>query len=165
MTDLCKIGPVTITDAHLYEGNTFSYGNSATNTVASGSTIISKGQYSESFGFDIIVNNAEALQLKGIVEQCEIIWMDTSSDLTDNNYLQHKGWVVLIEVKTEIISPRLVQCSIVYIKVSDHESEYLTMDYSRGLYDGINLTPTYTITNTPTYQLQDDGSLKICIYG
>ena len=154
---LCTIGPVTITDAHLYDGNTFNYSNSATQTVASGSTITSKGQYTEEHGFDIICTNSEAIQLKGVVEMGEIVWMDTSNELTDNDYLQHKGWVVLTALMTELLNPNMVQCTINYIKISAHENEYLTMDYSRGIYDGLNITPTYTIAST-SYQLQEDGS-------
>jgi len=157
MTNLCTIGPVSITDANLYDGQTFNYSNSATKTVASGSSITTRGQYGEEFGFDIICTNSEALQLRGVVEMGEVIWMDTSNELTDNNFLQHKGWVVLTSLETELINPNMVQMSINYVKISDHENEYLTMDYSRGIYDGVNLVPSYTIATT-TYQLQEDGS-------
>jgi len=157
MTNLCTIGPVSITDANLYDGNTFNYTNSATKTVASGSSITTRGQYNEEYGFDIICTNGEALQLQGVVEMGEVIWMDTSNELTDNNYLQHKGWVVLTEIQTELLNPNMVQCSIGYLKISSHENEYLTMDYSRGIYDGINLVPSYTITATNNI-LTEDGS-------
>jgi hypothetical protein len=157
MTNLCTIGPVTITDANLYDGNTFNYTNSTTRTVTSGSSITTRGQFDEEYGFDIICTNSQFIQLQGVVEMGEIIWMDSSSELTDNNYLQHKGWVVLTELTSELLNPNMVQCSIKYIKISAHENEYLTMDYSRGIYDGISLNPSYTIANT-SYLLQEDGS-------
>jgi hypothetical protein len=157
MTDTCTIGPVSILDAHLFDANTFEFSNSATRVVSSGSTITTKGQFSESYKFEVICSYDEALQLKGLVEQGELVWMNTS-DLTDNNYLQHKGWVLLIGLSIELENPTtLAKCAIEYLKISDHEAEYLTMDYSRGFYDGINLVPTYDITTT-SYDLQDDGS-------
>ena len=157
MTDACTIGPVSITDAHLFDSNTFNFSNGATQIVSSGSTITSKGQFAEEYGFSLICTYEEALQLKGLVEMGEIIWMNTS-DLTDNDYLQHKGWVILTGLQLTLENPTtLCQAAITYVKISDHEAEYLTMDYSRGIYDGINLVPTYDITST-VYQLQDDGS-------
>ena len=151
MTDTATIGPVSILDAHLFDANTFEFGNSATRVVSSGSTITTKGQFSESYAFEIICSYDEALQLKGLVEQGELIWLNTS-DLTDNDYLQHKGWVLLTALSIELENPTtLAKCAIEYIKISDHEAEYLTMDYSRGIYDGINLVPTYNIT-APTYR-------------
>lgn len=157
MTDLCTIGPVSIEHAHLFDNNTFDFSNSATRVVSSGSTITTKGQFGEQYAFELICSYDEALQLKGIVEQGEVIWMNTS-DLTDNDYMQHKGWVVLTGATIDLENPTtLCNVKIEYIKISDHENEYLTMDYSRGVYDGINLTPTYDITTT-VYNLQEDGS-------
>jgi len=157
MTDVCTIGPVSIEFGHLYENNTFTFSNSATSTVASGSTIIQPGQYMEEYGFDLICSYDEALQLKGLIEQGRPIWMNTTSDLSDNNFFQHKGWVILTEMSIEHINNVTTQCSINYIKISDHENEYLTMDYSRGIYDGVNITPTYNIATT-SYSLQEDGT-------
>ena len=157
MTDICFIGPVSILEAHLYENNTFEFSNSAEQIVSSNSTITTRGQYSETYGFDVVCTYDEALQLKGVVEMGEMIWMNTS-DLTDNDYLQHKGWVLLTNLTMELENPtQLVSCSIEYIKISDHEAEYLTMDYSKGIYDGVSLTPEYSITTT-SYLLQEDGS-------
>jgi hypothetical protein len=157
MTDKCTIGPVSILDPHLFENNKFSFSNSAVSTVASGSTITTKGQYTEELGFDIIMTIDEALQVRGVVEMGEIVWLDTSSDLTDNNYFQHKGWVLLTSMVMEHLNPTYMTCSISYIKISDHADEYLTMDYTRGIYDGVNIEPTYDITST-VYDLQEDGS-------
>jgi hypothetical protein len=157
MTDVCTIGPVSVENAHIFDSNTFNFSNSAEQVVSSGSTITSKGQYSEEYEFEIICTYDEALQLKGVVEMGELIWMNTS-DLTDNDYLQHKGWVLLTNLTIELENPTtLVSCQISYVKISDHEAEYLTMDYSRGIYDGNNLTPGYDITTT-SYQLQEDGT-------
>jgi len=157
MADLCTIGPVSITDAHLFENNSFDFSNTATQIITSGSNITTGGQLQEEYGFDILCTADEALQLKGVVEQGQIIWMDTSSDLTDNNFLQHKGWVILTQLEISHMSPTILQCAITYIKISDHQAEYLTMDYSKGYYDGISLIPEYSITAT-NYQLQEDGS-------
>lgn len=158
MTDICFIGPVSIENAHIFDSNTFEFSNSAIQVVSSGSTLTTKGQYEESYEFEIICTYDEALQLKGVVEMGEMIWMNTS-DLTDNDYLQHKGWVLLTQLSIELENPTsLVSCQIQYIKISDHEAEYLTMDYSRGIYDGINLSPGYDITNPPIYQLQETGN-------
>ena len=157
MTDLCTIGPVSIEHAHLFDTNTFSFSNSASKIVSSGSSIVTKGQFGEEYGFELICSYDEALQLKGLVEQGELVWMNTS-DLTDNDYMQHKGWVVLTSLTIDLENPTsLCNVKLEYIKISDHDAEYLTMDYSRGVYDGINLTPTYNITTT-SYQLQEDGS-------
>lgn len=158
MTDLCTIGPVSVAEAHILDDSSWSYESSATQVVTSGATITNRGQYGESYSFAIICTVDEALQLKGVVEQGDIIWMNTATDLTDNDYLQHKGWVILTSLGIEELNPSGdVQCTITYIKISDYESEYLTMDYSRGLYDGINIEPTYDITST-VYQLNEDGS-------
>jgi hypothetical protein len=157
MADLCTIGPVSITDAHLFENNSFDFSNTATQIITSGSNITTGGQLQEEYGFDILCTADEALQLKGVVEQGQIIWMDTSSDLTDNNFLQHKGWVILTQLEISHMSPTILQCAITHIKISDHQAEYLTMDYSKGYYDGISLIPEYSITAT-NYQLQEDGS-------
>ena len=157
MADLCTIGPVSILDAHLFDNNTFSFSNSATQTITSGNNITTGGQLQEEYGFDLLCTADEALQLKGVVEQGQVIWIDTSSDLSDNNYLQHKGWVILTQLSIEHMSPTILQCSLSYIKISDHADEYLTLDYSRGIYDGINIEPGYDITAT-SYSLQEDGS-------
>ena len=53
MTDVCTIGPVSITDAHIFDSNTFEFSNSAQQIVSSGSTITSKGQYQEAYAFEI----------------------------------------------------------------------------------------------------------------
>lgn len=157
MTDLCTIGPVSVKDAHLFDTNTFEFSSNAKRTVASGTTLFNRGQYDETYGFDIICSYDEALQLKGIVEQGQIIWMNTS-DLTDNDYLQHKGWVLLTSLSVDLENPTsLVNCSIQYIKISDHEAEYLSMSYSRGIYDGVAIDPAYEPVST-VYRLQEDGS-------
>ena len=157
MTDICTIGPVSVENAHIFDSNTFEFSNSAERVVSSGSTITTKGQYQEAYEFEIICTYEDALQLKGVVEMGEMIWMNTS-DLTDNDFLQHKGWVILTSLTIELENPtQLVSCQIQYHKISDHEAEYLTMDYSRGIYDGINLVPDYDISAT-SYTLQDDGS-------
>lgn len=156
MTDLCTIGPVSITDANLADSNTFSFSNDASRTVASGTTLFNRGQFDEEYKFDIICSYDEALQLKGIVEQGEVIWMNTS-DLTDNDYFQHKGWVLLTSLDVSWENSLLAQCSIKYVKISDHEKEYLSMSYSRGIYDGVNIDPTYDPVST-VYQLNEDGS-------
>lgn len=150
MTDVCIIGPVSIENAHLFDSSSYSFSNSASRIVTPGATIIKRGNFDESYAFKIICTNDEALQLKGVVEQGEIIWMNTS-DLTDNDYLQHKGWVILTELSMSEENDFLVECTISYVKVSDYENEYLTMDYSRGIYDGINIEPSYEIVNTITY--------------
>lgn len=157
MTDLCTIGPVSIENAHLFDNNTFSFSNSASRIVSSGSTIVTKGQFDEKFSFELICSYDEALQLKGLVEQGELVYMNTS-DLTDNDYMQHKGWVILTGLTVDLENPTtLCNVKLEYIKISDHEKEYLTMDYSRGIYDGINLEPGYTISQT-VYQLQDPAT-------
>ena len=73
MTDLCTIGPVSIEHAHLFDSNTFSFSNSATRIVSSGSAIVTKGQFDEKYSFELICSYDEALQLKGLVEQGELV--------------------------------------------------------------------------------------------
>ena len=143
MTDLAKIGPISIARAHLYDNSTFSFTNGAVTTVASGSIITSSGQFNDTYSFEIMCTFPQALQLRGLVEQGLPIWIDTSSDLTDNNYFQHKGWVILQELVVDTASPALAHVGIKYIKISDYENEWFTMDYSTGIYDGISLPITY----------------------
>ena len=143
MTDLAKIGPISIERAHLFDNSTFSFTNSATKTVASGSVISNSGQYLDDYSFEIMCTFAQALQLRGLVEQGLPIWIDTSSDLTDNDYFQHKGWVILTELVVDTASPKLAHVGIKYIKISDYENEWFTMDYSNGILDGISLPITY----------------------
>jgi hypothetical protein len=157
MTDLCTIGPVSIENAHLFDTNTFDFSNEATRTVASGTTLFGKGNFKEKYGFELICSYDEALQLVGLVEQGEIIWMNTS-DLTDNDYMQHKGWVILTGVAVDLENPtQLANVKIDYIKISDHEKEYLDMNYTRGIYDGVNIDPAYDPVST-VYQLNEDGT-------
>ena len=54
MTDLAKIGPISIERAHLFDNSTFSFTNSATKTVASGSVISNSGQYLDDYSFEIM---------------------------------------------------------------------------------------------------------------
>ncbi len=145
MVDTCFIGPVSIADAHLFDNNEFSFSNDTTKTVTSNSNIFTRGQYSEQQSFSIVCSLDKALQLKGVVEQGEIIWMNTS-DLTDNDFFQHKGWVILTRLDIDHDNLNIATCKLDYIKISDHEKEYLAMNYSQGIYDGISFDPTYDIT-------------------
>jgi hypothetical protein len=158
MADLCTIGPVSIANAHIFDASSYAFSSSATKTVVAGGTIVQRGSFTETYKFAVDCTFAQALQLKGVVEQGEVIWLNTS-DLTDNDYLQHKGWVVLTSMDISEENPyNLCECTIEYIKISDYEGEYLTMDYSRGLYDGINIEHTYEPTVARTNIVDENGS-------
>lgn len=157
MTDLASIGPVSITDAQLWDNNQFSISSGSNKVIASGTTIFTKGQFEQTESFSIICSQDDALQLKGLVEIGEPVWINTSTDITDNDYLQHKGWYILKSIDFELVNLSLVQCNIDCELISTHLSEYLTLDYSTGAYDGLALDYTFEPTTT-TYDLQDDMS-------
>jgi len=157
MTDLCSIGPVSITQAMLWDNNNFSITSGSNKTTTYGTTIFTKGQFESSESFEVICTFDEAFQLKGLVEIGEPVFIDASTDLTDNDYFQHKGWYLLTDIDFEHLNATYMKCSIDCQFISSYSNEYLTMDYSTGYYDGIALDYTYIPTSN-VYQLQDDGS-------
>ena len=157
MADLSSIGPVSIDQAMQWDDNNFSVSSGSAKTVASGASVFTKGQFSQEESFSIICTFDEALQLKGLVEIGEPVWIDSSTNLTDNNYFQHKGWYLLTGIDFTHLNPKYMQCEIGCVMIATHLSEYLTLDYSKGNLDGIALDITYEPSNT-VYDLQDDGS-------
>jgi hypothetical protein len=151
------IGPLTITAAQLWDGNVFSASSGGNKSVSAGATIFIKGSFESNESFTIIVTNDQALQIKGLVEIGEPVWIDTADTLTDNDFLQHKGWYLLTNVDFELLNTNKVQCTIECELISTNLNEYLTLDYTKGNIDGTSLDITYEPANT-VYDLQDDGS-------
>lgn len=158
ISDECKIGPISITDPHLKEGN--KYGTDEDNleefsvicTYPEAQALIglSNGVTSKEtgYGVSIIYNN----------NPWNPVYIDTSNGLTDNEYLQHKGWYVLNNVTIdddEFLDK--VQIRIMAYKVSQNEKEYLTMNYTTGVNDGTRRDNSYNET-IATYELNDDFS-------
>lgn len=155
-TDTLLIGPVEIPHAHITDASTYNYKSSATGTSMEHGTIYTKGAFSDTYKFQIVCSQDQAQQIRGLVEQGEMIFINTS-DTGDNDSFQHKGWVILTELDVDEENFYTCTCTISYVKISDYENEWLTMDYSNGLYDGVPLETTYIPTSTTTL-MDEDGS-------
>lgn len=152
MTDYCTIGPISVTDAHLYEGNEI--GISGTET------------------FTLICSNVEAKQIMGLAGETQkevyntnrlitsksswgVVWIDTSSALNDNDYISHRGWYLIHDaVPTTDLGKDYVHLEVTAEKLSSYEHEYLLMDYTPGVNDGTVIDHGYSDVST-VYALQD----------
>lgn len=151
MAESIKIGPITIVDrAHLYEGNTHpseveinraNFGNLSIETFGG----VNEGLET----FKIQCTNAEALQIRGVMKQRQIVWIDTSTNLVANEDFRHRGWYLLAKADPSFnLGPGRVTLDITARKISPNAGEFMEMDYTPGVNDGTEVYSEY-IETTP----------------
>ena len=156
MTDYCTIGPVTVKDAHLYDNNSVEIGGTES--------------------FTIITTNRQARQIMGLSDRNSekesygnlnlisgdgswgVVWIDTSTTLTDNDFIGHRGWYKITSAApTTDLGATYVHLEVTVEKLSQNERDYLLMDYTPGVGDGTTISNGYTDTSV-NYILNEDFS-------
>jgi hypothetical protein len=159
MTDMCNIGPVEISGAHLAEDNTH-------NVSGEDSWRVFCEQYKAKQLMGLVEENGEItrdssgnLTVISGVGGWGPIWIDTSTPLGDNNYLQHKGYHALRSVEPDTGFGTNVNYSYVNVAadlITEDSSPYLYMAYTPGVSDGTTLDMEYEESVAATdYHLQE----------
>ena len=156
MTSNCNIGPITTTQAHIYDNNTINLDGSETFTI----TCTNK-EAKQIMGLSAIQSNNQKTGNTTTINTdnpWSIIWIDTSNTLTPNDYIVHRGWYIINNANiTTDMGPDNVHLEVTATKISPYENEYLEMDYTVGVNDGTKIDHTYSLL-TPSYDLNDTFS-------
>jgi hypothetical protein len=152
-----KIGPITLTRPQLIDGNAHTLEEATTKTVGGGTTIISKKVPTRGENFTLLCTHDESLQIQGLVEQGEIVWVDTSTTLSDNSSYVHRGWYILTSANPNFdgnLGPNYVTLEVVGDCVSRDENDYFEMNYTPGVKDGTTINTNYINTQI-SYDLNE----------
>jgi len=142
MTTNCKIGPVLLPIVQINDNN-------------------DQGSGDGNEKFDVVCSPTDAIRIQGlqtdviqdtdngknILTQTGIGWgllpIDASVPLTDNDFLNHRGYGIITDVTFDELNPLQTQVHIGFVQIAGNLNEYLSMDYTSGIGDGTVLASNY----------------------
>jgi hypothetical protein len=122
----CIVGSLDIDYPHIYDGNKFTYENELTQNMR----VYSKGETKKKEEIPLVMPNYQAQQLVGLCDLQEVVWVDTSIQLNDNEDITHKGWYLLSVKDFEEIGITHAKVILDAKPVSKQAQTYMEMDYS-----------------------------------
>lgn len=122
---LCFIGPISLEQAHLIDNNEFK--NDKPIDLKGNIYTTRKPESSETFA--LYGKNYEIKQIIGLCKGQEVLWVDTSSVLNEDQF-KHKGWYLLAPKDLELWGPEYAKLVVEGRCISNEEQEFFEQDYT-----------------------------------